>query len=296
MPPPLENQKDRKGVDMDLQMAIDSLDQQEWRRIQDFLAHYGYARDPAATIGALENAEAERPVEGLRKFQEFYRLEGGGDEELLQATIRAIREPRCGLRDLEGGEPGALGCPWPAAQERLIYRVENRPVGLTQDETNGAIAEAIDIWNAALQAAGIALAFKEQARGQGELHVRFSWIEEGPEIVAVVGTPVAHADFPPACGVLGSDLPRPVVFNPNEPWAPDSSNPNRHSILAVALHELGHILGLPHSDVPESLMFPALLRDDRLTPEDLESLRRLYQPANPEALPLNPPVEDGAHP
>ena len=53
-------------------------------------------------------------------------------------------------------------------------------------------------------------------------------------------------------------------------------------VETVALHELGHILGLQHSDVPGSVMFPSV--DDNttkraLTADDLSGIRQLYPTA-----------------
>ncbi|HET7042866.1 MAG TPA: matrixin family metalloprotease [Gemmatimonadales bacterium] len=47
-------------------------------------------------------------------------------------------------------------------------------------------------------------------------------------------------------------------------------------LRAVALHEVGHALGLPHSDLAADLMFPATRRP-ALTPRDIATVQLLYR-------------------
>jgi hypothetical protein len=57
-------------------------------------------------------------------------------------------------------------------------------------------------------------------------------------------------------------------------------------LYSVVLHELGHALGLAHSDRPGAVMYPYYRRLTTLTKEDIEAIQELY--ASPDDAPSEP--------
>ncbi len=86
--------------------------------------------------------------------------------------------------------------------------------------------------------------------------------------------------------------PEPIAgdmhFDADEAWGVGTGI----DLYSVTLHELGHALGLGHSDKPGSVMYPYYRRHFALTEDDLAGIRELYgaPEANPSPGPVPPPV------
>jgi hypothetical protein len=96
---------------------------------------------------------------------------------------------------------------------------------------------------------------------------------------------LAHAFYPapPNPESIAGD----IHFDDDESWV-IGADLDMYSIdlFTVALHEIGHALGLPHSDQPGTVMYPYYRRMSGLTPADIASIQELY------AAPAQPPEGD----
>ncbi|KAK4289617.1 hypothetical protein Pmani_037423 [Petrolisthes manimaculis] len=93
-----------------------------------------------------------------------------------------------------------------------------------------------------------------------------------------VGRTLAHAFYP------GQGIGGDVHFDEEEPWVQHKDSDtfeawDRVSLFITAAHELGHALGLYHSDVEGSLMSPYLIKYPstfRLPEDDVRGIQELY--------------------
>ena len=107
--------------------------------------------------------------------------------------------------------------------------------------------------------------------GTKNINILFGARDHGdPYAFDGAGRVLAHTFYP------APPNPEPIAgdlhFDGDENWNIGTDI----DLYSVALHELGHALGLGHSDVPNAVMYPYYRRVTGLTPEDVGAIRMMY--------------------
>jgi hypothetical protein len=147
---------------------------------------------------------------------------------------------------------------------------------VSQGVAINAIRRALNTW----AGAGVGLTFRVITWGDIAIDadIRIGWRQAADPDHSMVGNIVAHSDYPPGCAMVTMDYPKPLHFDDSETWV-DVAAAGGLDIETTALHELGHLLGLNHSDVPGAVMWPTVSYNftlRTLQPYDLAGIRALY--------------------
>uniref|UniRef100_A0A452GJT4 Peptidase metallopeptidase domain-containing protein n=1 Tax=Gopherus agassizii TaxID=38772 RepID=A0A452GJT4_9SAUR len=199
----------------------------------------------------------------IREMQEFFGLKVTG--ELDSNTLEVMMQPRCGIPDV-GQFRTFPGSPrW--TKTDLKYRILNYTPDMEPADVDEAIEKAWNVWSSVTP-----LKFTRVYEGDADIMISFAAGFHGDFFsFDGVGGTLAHA-YAPGEGIGGD-----AHFDEDEYWTKDLKGFN---LFLVAAHEFGHSLGLHHSNVLGSLMYPAYLqreiRNYRLPQDDVEGIQTLY--------------------
>nr|XP_025704389.1 matrix metalloproteinase-26 [Callorhinus ursinus] len=182
-----------------------------------------------------------------------------------EQTLAVPHHPHCGVTD------GANDSTFPGSSKwdkhTLTYRIINYPRDINPSIVKGIMQDTVSIWsNVTLlifqqvknQDADIKISFWDLAHGD-------CWPFDGP------GGVLGHA-FLPNSGPSGV-----THFDRAEHW---STSYRGFNLFLVAIHELGHSLGLLHSKSLNSIMYPTYVNWDprtfHLDGDDIKRIQQLY--------------------
>jgi Matrixin/Putative peptidoglycan binding domain len=197
----------------------------------------------------------------LTKFQRSAGLKETGLFD--EATEARMQLPRCGLADKsQGGVGGVAQFVHGRGQwnhTNLTYRFDNFTPDLSPSQVRTLVQGAFARW-----AAVTPLTFTEVTSGE-DITIRFVTGDHGDgNPFDGPGNVLAHAWYP------ADPLSGDTHFDEDEEWT-------EFQLGQVALHELGHALGLDHSTVAEAVMWPFF---DGTHPElhedDMAGIHSLY--------------------
>lgn len=243
------------------------------RNLQTFLSRAGYLKKERIPGTFCPWTRA-----AIQRFQKTYKLEASGvaDEE----TLRLMQRPRCGVPDFPPQEDGGgalapfvlRGCKYDSTN--LSFALVNSTADLADGHAHEIVREAFGAWQEVSKlrftevppdnSPTFTVAWERSDHGDG------SPFDDGGSIQ---GNVLAHGFFPPPCGGAFAGA---LHFDEFEQWT-EAAATGRIRLLNVAIHEIGHLLGLSHSDQNSAIMF-AFYDDevDRLAPDDIAGIQALY--------------------
>lgn len=260
-------------------------------KLKNYFYHFGYINYNNSTNFtddfdiSLESA--------IKTYQLNFNLNATG--WLDGPTVSQIVRPRCGVADITNGSssmnygkktqskdssihsvahysffPGEPR--WPSDQTDLTYAF--LPDNQLSDTVKAVFGRAFERW-----AAVIPMNFSETS-SYFDADIRIGFFSgdhgDGEPFDGVLGT-LAHAFSPPS-GRFHLDGDENWVVNEEIESSGSSSAVDMES---VAVHEIGHLLGLGHSSVEGAIMFPTIsagTRSVELQSDDIEGVQNLYGP------------------
>lgn len=215
------------------------LGEEDVHALRQFLASLGHLDIRERGGDSLEQLQI-----GLANFQRFYGLKRR-DGVLDYETKEAVGWPRCKVQDVgiafvAGRMIVLQDCPWGRDPVVLRYAFHKS----APQHLRSPVESAMRKWEVASKSK---ISFAATDLMNADFTIGWT-----PVIIPgehnLCGNFIAHAVFP--CEAMA----KVVHFDNSELWAADMAV-SSYNTQAVALHELGHTLGLMHSDDPDDVMY-----------------------------------------
>ncbi|XP_030469878.2 metalloendoproteinase 1-like [Syzygium oleosum] len=268
-----------------LEGALKGQTKQGIKDVKRYLKAFGYLDhgEDGNDVALMDDRFDETLESALKSYQKFYHLKVTG--KLDVDTVKQMSAPRCGVPDLvhprhagrNATKPSKFRMvahynffpnmpKWPPSQTHLNYAFGPVPGAIPLEELRGVCSRAFQRW-----ADVTMFTFSETSTGEStDIVIGFYNGDHGDGIpFDGPGNVLAHS-FSPTDGRFHYDA--------DEQWSTNPSS-TQFDLESVALHEIGHLLGLAHTPDQNAVMYaitnPGALKRD-LRQDDIDGIHALY--------------------
>ncbi|XP_074072665.1 stromelysin-1-like [Macrotis lagotis] len=244
-------------------------------RIQKYLEDFYHLEKDVKQF--VRRKDSSPVVAKIQEMQSFLGLKVTGN--LDDDTMEMMKKPRCGFPDASSFGFFPYKPKW--RKNEVTYRIVNYTDDMKKSDVDVAIERALKVWSDV-----IPLTFTRLWTGEADIMISFAIQDHGDFLpFDGPGGVLGHA-YPPGANINGD-----VHLDDEENWTEDKTGIN---LFLVAAHEIGHSLGLLHSNVPNALMYPVYdpnidLTKSLLSQDDIDGIQTLYgYPSDSPADPVLP--------